>query len=119
MKRWIALGIVLTALIAGVFFLQQTAIDPGDFTGEWYRVEDGKRYCFQQGVIEDPESPDSFGGAYVFSKNKVLLFTVDPGGESRISELYLAGEPKGEFLSESPDGRGRIVFSREPLAEIS
>ena len=117
MKRWIALGIILTALIAGVFFLQQTAIDPGDFTGEWYRAEDGKRYCFREGVIEDPEEQAGFGGAYVFSRNKVLLFTVDPSGESRICELYPAGEPKGEFLSESPDGKGRIVFSRDKLTD--
>lgn len=117
MKRWIALGIAFIAILAGVFFLRRTAIDPGDFTGEWYRVEDGRLYRFQEGIIDCPEDASDFCGAYFFCRDRILLFMVAPSGESRLCELYPAGEPKGEFLSESPDGSGRIVFSRSSLAD--
>ena len=120
MKRWIGLGIILTALIVGCCLLSQTAVDPADFTGDWYGAEDGRLYQFHEGIISRPEgtrgAEDGFCGAYLFCKDRILLFTVSPEGESRLKELYPAGNPKGEFLSESADGTGRIVFSRSNIA---
>ena len=120
MKRWIALGIVLCILIAAGCLLTRTAIDPADYTGDWYGAEDGRLYRFREGVISCPEdtrdSEDDFSGAYLFCKDHVLLFTVSPDGHSQLRELYPAGEPEGEFLCESADGAGRIVFSRSNIA---
>ena len=120
MKRWIALGIVLVALAAGVLFLNRTAIDPGAYTGEWYGAEDGRLYRFHEGMIECPEDPhreaSDFCGAYFFCRDRVVLFTVSEEGVSQVRELYPAGEPRGEFLCENPEGTGRIVFSRCNLA---
>lgn len=120
MKRWIALGIVLAALAAGLFFLGKTAIDPGAYTGEWYGAEDGRLYHFYEGIITCPEDThaagEDFCGAYFFCGNRVILFVADPGGTSQVRELYPAGDPKGEFLCEDPDGTGRIAFSRSNIA---
>ena len=118
MKRWVALGIVLIVLIAGICLLGQTAVDPADYTGDWYGAEDGRLYRFREGIISCPEEgqADGFCGAYIFCADRVLLFTADPDGQSSLKELYPAGEPKGEFLSESADGAGRIVFSRSNIA---
>ena len=120
MKRWIALGIILVVLLAGGLFLQRTAVDPGDFTGEWYGAGDGRLYRFHEGIINCPEDTHTeetdFCGAYFFCGDRMILFTVEPDGVSQIRELYPTGEPKGEFLSESPDGNGRIVFSRSNIA---
>ena len=120
MKRWIALAIVLLILIGGGCLLAQTAIDPADFTGNWYGAEDGRLYQFHEGIILCPEEAqgegDGFCGAYLFCKDSILLFTASPDGESKVRQLYPAGEPRGEFLSETADGAGRIVFSRSNIA---
>lgn len=120
MKRWIALSIVIIILAGGLLFLKRTAIDPSDFTGEWYGAEDGQLYRFHEGLIECPENTHKdrgdFGGAYFFCGDRVILFTIESDSVSQVRELYLAGEPKGEFLCESPDGTGRIVFSRSNIA---
>ena len=120
MKRWMALGIVLAVLIAGCCLLLQTAVDPADFTGSWYGAEDGRLYQFHEGIISSPEDPcgtgDGFCGAYFFCKDHILLFTVNPDGESKLMELYPAGDPKGEFLCETADGAGRILFARSNIA---
>ena len=44
MKRLIAVGLALAVVLGGVFiYLRSTAITPELYTGEWYRVEDGKQ----------------------------------------------------------------------------
>ena len=120
MKRWIALGIVLLILLAGSCLLAQTAVDPVDVTGDWYGAEDGRLYQFHEGLITTPEdtrgSEDDFCGAYVFCKDRILLFLRDDAGQSRLKELYPAGNPRGEFLMETADGSGRIAFSRSNIA---
>lgn len=116
MKRWIALGIVLVIIIGMGCLLAQTAVDPADYTGDWYGAEDGRLYQFSEGIIRSPETGDGFSGAYAFCKDHILLFTVSPDGESKLKELYPAGEPKGEFLTEGAEGTGRIVFSRSNIA---
>lgn len=117
MKRWVAFGIVLIILIAAGCLLTRTAVDPTEFTGNWYGAEDGRLYRFQEGIIES--SGTEFCGAYWFCKDRILLFTVNTEGQSVLKELYPAGDPKGEFLCETPDGSGRIVFSRSNIAAQS
>ena len=120
MKRWIVFAIVIVLFISIFALLAQKAIDPADFTGEWYGAEDGRLYRFREGIITGPADTqgagDGFYGAYVFCGDRILLFTVSSDGQSGLKELYPAGEPKGEFLSETADGTGRIVFSRSNVA---
>lgn len=120
MKRWIGLGTILIVLAAAISILGRTAVDPGNFTGEWYGAEDGRLYRFRDGIIDCPEESGSDGmafcGAYAFGGDRILLFILDKEGESQLRELYSGGEPKGEFLCENADGTGRIVFSRSSLA---
>ena len=120
MKRWIALAIILLILVSMGCLLMRTAVDPADFTGNWYGAEDGRLYQFHEGLITNPETAregeDGFCGAYLFCRDRILLFTTDARGQSQLRELYLAGEPKGEFLGETADGSGRIVFSRRNIA---
>ena len=120
MKRWIAFAIIIVLFISIFALLAQKAIDPADFTGEWYGAEDGRLYRFREGIITGPADTqgagDGFYGAYVFCGDRILLFTVSSDGQSGLKELYPAGEPKGEFLSETADGAGRIVFSRSNIA---
>ncbi|HBK03530.1 MAG TPA: hypothetical protein DDY87_03910 [Clostridiales bacterium] len=117
MKRLIVVGLALAVVLGGVFYLQNTAIAPELYTGDWYRVEDGKRYHFQDGVIAPAEKPEEFAGAYTFCADKIVLFIKEPTGTSRICELYPGGEPRGEFLCEGSAEKGRIVFSRSSLEE--
>ena len=120
MKRWIVFAIVIILFISIFALLTQKAMDPADFTGEWYGAEDGRLYRFREGIITGPADTqgagDGFYGAYVFCGDRILLFTVSSDGQSGLKELYPAGEPKGEFLSETADGTGRIVFSRSNIA---
>ena len=120
MKRWIVFAIVIVLFISVFALLAQKAIDPADYSGDWYGAEDGKLYRFREGIITSPADTqgarDGFCGAYVFCADRVLLFTVSSDGQSELKELYPAGEPKGEFLSETADGTGRIVFSRSNIA---
>lgn len=120
MKRWIAFAIIIVLFISIFALLARKAMDPADFTGEWYGAEDGRLYRFQEGIITSPadnhDGGDGFYGAYVFCADRILLFTVSSDGQSELKELYPAGEPKGEFLSETADGAGRIVFSRNNIA---
>ena len=120
MKRWIVFAIVIVLFISIFALLAQKAIDPADFTGEWYGAEDGRLYRFREGIITGPADTQGAGdglyGAYVFCGDRILLFTVSSDGQSGLKELYPAGEPKGEFLSETADGAGRIVFSRSNIA---
>ena len=61
MKRWIALGLVLCILIAAGCLLTRTAVDPADYTGDWYCVEDGRLYRFREGVISCLlQNPDGY-----------------------------------------------------------
>ena len=120
MKRWIVFAIVIILFISIFALLAQKAMNPADFTGEWYGAEDGRLYRFREGIITGPSDAqgagDGFCGAYVFCADRILLFTVSSDGQSELKELYPAGEPKGEFLSETADGTGRIVFSRSNIA---
>jgi len=117
MKRLIAICLALAAVLGGIVLLRSTAIAPELYTGDWYRVEDGKRYHFQDGIIAPAEKPEDFAGAYTFCANKIVLFLKEPTGTSRVCELYPGGAPKGEFLCEGSAEKGRIVFSRTNLEE--
>jgi len=117
MKRLIAICLALAAVLGGIVLLRSTAIAPELYTGDWYRVEDGKRYHFQDGIIAPAEKPSDFAGAYTFCANKIVLFLKEPTGASRVCELYPGGAPKGEFLCEGSAEKGRIVFSRTNLEE--
>ena len=115
MKRLTLIGLALAVVLGGVFYLQRTAVAPELYTGSWYRVEDGKQYRFQEGIIAPVGAQGEFAGAYTFCADKIVLFIKEPTGTSRVCELYPAGEPKGEFLCEGSAEKGRIVFSRTNL----
>ena len=117
MKRLFAVGLALAVVLGGIFYLRSTAIAPELYTGDWYRVEDGKQYRFYEGVIAPVGSEGEFAGAYTFCADKIVLFMKEPTGTSRVCELYPGGEPKGEFLCEGSGEKGRIVFSRSSLEE--
>ena len=117
MKRFIAVGSILIILIGAGWLLSRPVIDPQEYTGRWYGAEDGKAYLFREGIItEGAQEDEGFQGAYLFCKDRILLFTVSPDGNSKLRELYPAGGPKGEFLSEGADGTGSIVFARRNIA---
>lgn len=117
MKRWIGLGLVVTLLAGGICLLGNTAIDPGQFIGDWYGAADGQRYRFQEGIIICPEDGTSeMRGAYQFCGDRILLFIRDTNGNSQVWELYSTGEAKGEFLCDNPGGKGRILFSRSKIS---
>ena len=116
MKRLIAVGLALAVVLGGVFiYLRSTAITPELYTGEWYRVEDGKQYRFHQGIISPVDAQGEFAGAYVFCAEKILLFIKEPAGNSRVCELYPGGVPKGEFLRSCLTARWRCCISKEKV----
>ena len=62
--------------------LNAKILEPTDFTGAWYRTEDGMLYIFEDGIIECADKEiivlDNavFSGAYCFAKdNTVFLET--------------------------------------------
>lgn len=52
MKRKVIFGAVVTALICVCIALNAKILEPKDFTGAWYRAEDGMLYIFEDGIIE-------------------------------------------------------------------
>lgn len=118
MRRWVTLGII-GILLLGLCLFSRTAIDPEDFTGEWYSPKDQTVYRFREGIIDCPKhsiplsDEEYFSGAYAFSKDSILLFTVGEEGQAQLLELYLVEKGKESLLCDRKDGSGVIYFARE------
>lgn len=118
MKRKVIIGAVVAALICICIALNAKIIDPADFTGTWYRADDGVLYIFEDGLIEcaDQEviilEENVFSGAYSFAKEKAAIFLVDDNGVGDVVELYLIHHPDGDVLCERSDGTDIVWFCR-------
>jgi hypothetical protein len=93
MKKWLLLGFAVIAVVL-IAFLGQPAVDPEDFTGEWYSTDGQNIYRFQNGIIHCDKhnislADDSiFSGAYIFSGKSVVLFTMGIEGIETEQKLY-------------------------------
>ncbi len=117
MKRW---GIAAAVVLLAIFFaLNHTAIDPEDFTGDWYSSREQCIYHFQDGLIYCPKYPiliseeDSVSGAYVFSGKSIFLFAAGIEGLETEREVYLIETSEESLLCEKSDGTGQIYFVRD------
>ena len=117
MRRWLLCGIAII-IVAVIAFLGQTAIDPEDFTGEWYSASGQQIYRFQNGIIHSDQHsavlPDgsSISGAYTFSGKSVALFAMGVEGLESVRDLYLIENKEESLLCERKDGTGKIYFVR-------
>lgn len=111
----ICIVILICVLIVG---LSQTAVDPEDFTGEWYSAEDQSLYFFQEGLIYSSKHPiglsakEPISGAYSYCKNTIFLFAVGMDGLEKERELYLIQHNDSSYLCENEDGSGKTYFIR-------
>ena len=118
MKRKAIFGAVITALICVCISLNAKILEPTDFTGAWYRAEDGMLYIFEDGIIECADKDiivldDAvFSGAYSFAKDKAAIFVVDDHGVGEVVELYLIHDHKGDMLCERVNGKSIVWFCR-------
>lgn len=117
MKKWLLLGIAII-IVAAVAFLGQPAVDPEDFTGEWYSTSGQNIYRFQNGIIHCEkqslimEDGSTFSGAYIFSGKSVALFAIGVDGLETVKELYLIENQEEFLLCDQSDGAGTIYFVR-------
>ena len=111
----IGTGIIVVVLL---IVLWQPAVDPEDFTGEWYSASGQNIYLFQNGIIQcDQHSAwqadgSCFSGAYMFSGKSVTLFALGIEGLESVKELYLIENKEESLLCENEDGSGQIYFVR-------
>ena len=94
MRRLAVFCIVIILLFILVGF-SQTAIDPEDFSGEWYSSDKQNVYIFQEGLIYCSQYPialsDSafISGAYFHCDDSIILFAAGIPGLETEKELYL------------------------------
>jgi len=118
MKRKVIIGAVITALICVCIALNCKIVDPADYTGAWYRADDGVLYIFENGIIEcaDKEiiilDDAVLSGAYSFAKNKAAIFVVDDHGVGEVVELHLVRKSDGDMLCERVNGKSVVWFCR-------
>lgn len=118
MRRWIAIAFVLVILCGCIAFLFGTAVNPEDYTGEWYYCKDSARYIFKNGLIACADrrsillGETEFSGAYCFAKDRATLFVIDSDGVGEVIELYLVHTSDGDILCEAEDGSGTVWFCR-------
>lgn len=107
----LCLGIVIA-------FWGQTAIDPEDFSGQWYSSGDQNAYLFREGLIYNSKhtvklsDSEFISGAYSYCKDSIFLFAEGIEGLETEKELYLVHKGDGSFLCENKDGSGTIYFIR-------
>lgn len=117
MKRLAFFCILVSCLVLATG-LCQTALDPNDFSGQWYSSENQNLYVFQEGLIHCPKhaveisADESISGAYSCSRTSIFLFAKGIQGLEKEKELYLVHNGKGSFLCENQDGTGKIYFAR-------
>ncbi len=117
MKRWvISISIILLTIIC---LLGKTAMDPEDFSGEWYSGKEQCIYLFCDGLIYCQKYPvslsdsDFISGAYTFSEKSVFLFAEGIEGLESPREVYLIQNKDESLLCENDDGSGKIYFIRD------
>ena len=117
MKRWgISAAIALLAIFC---LLGRTAVDPEDFTGQWYSSREQCIFLFRDGLIYcekypiSESDPSFLSGAYVFSGKSVFLFANGIEGLEKEREVYLIETPEESLLCEKKDGTGQIYFVRD------
>lgn len=124
MKRWLPVGVVLLLLLAGTILFLQQGVDPENFLGDWYYAGDGTLYRFREGILECDKygyglsDGSVFSGAYMFSKNCVVVFLVGAEGPEEVKELYFSRSPQGNVLREGERGNGKVVFYRNREAAV-
>lgn len=117
MKRWLLVGLAIIIVVI-IAFLGQPAVDPDDFTGEWYSVSGQQIYRFHHGIIHCEQygaalaDGRSISGAYVFSGKTVALFAMGVDGLETVKELYLIENREESLLCDKEEGNGTIYFVR-------
>jgi len=109
MKKWLPAAVAGVVVCAGIL-LSAPVRKPGDFTGTWYSVLEDSCYFFGEGMISC--SDGEFRGAYVFDREKVLVFVSDIQGLELEKELYLIHRRDGDYLCDNPNGDGQVYFRR-------
>lgn len=118
MKR-LAISAATLLLLTVLHILSQPALDPEDFSGEWYSCQEQCTYTFQEGLIYCENYPvpvsgsEYISGAYSFSGKTVYLFAEGIDGLETAKELYLIQNREGSLLCENDDGTGEIFFVRD------
>ena len=117
MKKWQLFGVAIIT-VAMIAFLGRSAIDPENFTGEWYSTKGQHIYRFQHGIILCDQHKVAVGddsdisGAYSFSGKSIVLFAMGVEGLESVKELYLIETKEEALLCENADGTGTIYFVR-------
>lgn len=115
MRRWAFVFVILIFLVPALL-LCRTALDPEDFSGQWYASTDQSAYLFQDGLIysnkhQIPLSGDrSISGAYAYCRDSVVLFA--EGVAEQETRLYLVHSGDSSLLCENRDGTGKVYFIR-------
>ena len=117
MRRSVLFCILICFGILLVFF-GRTAVDPEDFSGQWYASDTQNPYLFRDGLIYNARyavplsGSETVSGAYAYCKDSVLLFAEGIEGLETEKELYLIHKDDGSFLYEHKDGTGKLFFVR-------
>lgn len=115
MKYLLLLCLLLLVIGMG---LNQTLMDPQDYTGQWYCAKDQDVYLFENGLIYCPRhsipisDTDTISGAYTFGRHSILVFAHGVEGLETEKELYPVHKDEGSFLCENKDGTGAVYFIR-------
>ena len=116
MRRLYLISSVLLACLA--LGLCLTAVDPEDFTGQWYSAADQSVYLFRDGLVfcsrhaVPLSDTETISGAYTFGKDRIYLFASGIPGLEKERELYLVISGEEHCLCENPDGTGTVYFIR-------
>lgn len=116
MKRALVCCIVIYGFI--LIFGFKTAIDPAQFSGQWYSSDDQSIYLFQEGIIYSAKNsvllPEAeyISGAYIYSSDSVFLFAEGIEGLETEKEVFLIQRGDSSLLCEKQDGSGKIYFAR-------
>ena len=116
MKRWAIPAAILLLIVCA---LSQPAMDPEDFSGQWYSSREQCIYLFRGGIIYCRKYPillseeASISGAYTFSGESVYLFAEGIEGLESPRELFLVEHKEESLLCENKDGSGQIFFVRD------
>ena len=113
-----ALFCILILALSLIAVLCRAAVDPEDFTGQWYASADQSVYLFHEGIVYCAKYPvmlseeAAISGAYVFSRDTICLFARGVPGLERERVLYLVHGEESSFLCENRNGTGPVYFIR-------